>query len=112
MFLNYKHSLLTIHGASEYFYCLMICLLSINKIFFSSFIFTIVYEKENHPKHSKELYLWRLWYDFSILIIDCYISFVNSNVNTDLILITILPLIILETLLYFLSVRPSEEKSA
>mmetsp|Transcript_37342 Transcript_37342/g.35944 ORF Transcript_37342/g.35944 Transcript_37342/m.35944 type:complete len:155 (-) Transcript_37342:192-656(-) len=111
MVLNYKHSLISIKEGPQYMFCMLLCLFSINKIFYSACIFTVVYDKDNHPKNSFELFVWRVWYDLMVLVITVSLTLYASPNSFNLILVTLGPLFIMESILYFLSVRPAIHKA-
>ena len=73
--MNYAHSLIVLTHEEDYFYCLIKCLLTLNKVFFTTSVFTIVYDSENRPKFTAELYMWRLGYDVMIISIDAYLVY-------------------------------------
>ena len=110
MFANYRHSVFAISESKDYLFCLIICLLAINKMFYSASIFSIIYDRENHPKHTKELFIWRLAYDFMIVTTDVYL-YNNYQISLYLLLVNVIPLFLLELILYFLSVCVAEKKA-
>ena len=110
-FLSYKHSLLTISSSEEYVFCLVLAGLTLNKVFFSACVFTVVYEKENHPKHTEEFFLFRIWYDLLLFIVSVCLVVSSKSFNTGLFIATLAPLITMEAIIWLLGVRPSISKA-
>jgi hypothetical protein len=109
MFLNYQHSLIPISTSAEYLLCFITCFLAVNKVFYTACIFSIVYDKDNIPKHTMELYLWRLCYDCLLIVVAAYLMCMNK-INRNLNFMLFMPLVVMEIFIYVVGVRISKEK--
>ena len=59
IFLTYSKDLDPMTSKSHYFFSLVKCLLPVNKIIFTVFIISFIYDKSECPSNTKNVFLWR-----------------------------------------------------